>query len=392
MPWERAVARIVGNRCSQKLEGRAQMARVEPHVGLAGLVHPAGDRLGDDVARREIGQLVDPGHQPAALPVDQEGALATYGLGDQRLLALRVGSQPHHGRVELHELQVTEPGTGAERERHAVSRGDGRVRGLGEHLTEPAAGQDHGAAEHAADAVDLALAEDVEGHTGHATTGVGQEVDCQRVLDDLDLGRPLDRCDQRPLDLRARGVPTGVGDPVAEVAALTGERQDAVVLVEDGAPADELVHGVRPFVDQDPHGFAVTGPGPGDQRVVLVLRGGVTRAERGGDPALRPLRRAGVQHVLGDDQDPVDLAVETQGGSQAGDAGPDDDDVGAGRPAGLGRLEPRRDHQVMMSPRVSVGSSKVSAGSCPVAMTLLSSSTKTTCGTNALASAVSIWP
>ena len=72
---------------------------------------------------------------------------------------------------------------------------------------------------------------------------------------DLDLGRLLDRRDQRPLDLGAGGVAAGVRDPVAVVAALAGQRELAVgVVVEVGAERDQLADGVRPLGHQHPYG------------------------------------------------------------------------------------------------------------------------------------------
>ena len=124
-----------------------------------------------------------------ALEVDEEGALAADRLGDQRLLAAGVGAEVHHGRVELHELEVAQRRAGAQRERHAVAGGDRRVGGLGEDLAEPAAGQHDGPAADRADAVALALAHHVQGHAGDAAVRGEQQVDGERVLDDLDLGR-----------------------------------------------------------------------------------------------------------------------------------------------------------------------------------------------------------
>ena len=96
---------------------------------------------------------------------------------------------------------------------------------------------------------------------------------------DLDGRGPLDGGDEGALDLRAGGVAAGVGDAVAVVAALAGQRQLAVgVVVEDGAERDQLAHGVGPLGHQDPHGVHVAGTGPGDQGVVQVLLGGVARA------------------------------------------------------------------------------------------------------------------
>ena len=112
-------------------------------------------------------------------------------------------------------------------------------------------------------------------------------------------GAAADRGDERALDLRAGGVAAGVGDAVAVVAALAGQRQLAVGhVVEVGAEGDQLAHGLGALAYQRPDGVQVAGTGPGDQGVDLVLVGGVTRAERGGDAALGPLGRAGVEPSL----------------------------------------------------------------------------------------------
>ena len=147
-------------------ELRAEVAGVEPHVRLAGLEHPAGDRLGDHVARREVGELVLALHEAVALEVDEEGALAADRLGDEGLLALGVGAEIHHRRVELHVLQVAQRRPGAERDRHAVPGRDARVGRLGEDLAEAAAGEHDRSAVGRADAVALALAEHVQRHPG----------------------------------------------------------------------------------------------------------------------------------------------------------------------------------------------------------------------------------
>ena len=316
------------------------MTRVEPHVGVPGLDHPSGDRLRDDVAGGEVRQLVDALHEAATVPVDEERTLAPHRLGDQRLLAAGVRAEPHHGRVELHELQVTQYGAGSVGHRHPVAGRDRRVGGLGEHLTESAAGQDDGPAPDGADAVTLALAHHVEGDPGDATIVGEQQVDSEGVLDDLDLGRARHGGDQGPLDLGARGVAAGVGDPVAVVAALAGEAELAVrVQVEVRAERDQLPHRLGALGDQDPDRLGVARPRACDQGVLLVLRRGVTGSEGGRDPALGPLRRAGVEHVLGHHQHLADAAAQPERGGQASDAGADHHDVGRDRPAGVGRRE-----------------------------------------------------
>ena len=200
-----------------------------------------------------------------------------------------------------------------------------------------------------ADAVVLALAEHVQRQAGDAAVGGAEQVDGQRVLDDLDLRSPLDRGDEGPLDLGTGGVTAGVRDPVAEVAALAGQRQLAVgVVVELGAEGDQLADGVGPLGHQDAYGLDVAGSGAGHERVVLVLLGGVAGPEGGGDAALGPLRGARGEDVLGDDEE-VERGisgVDAQRGGEPGDAGPDHDDVGAGGPAGGRRAEAARDRPV----------------------------------------------
>jgi len=231
----------------------------------------SGDQ-GDPVRALAAASDVD----EAAFIVDVAKSLAADGLADERLLPVRVRAEPHDGRVELHELEVAQPGAGAQRHRHAVAGGHARVGGLAEHLAEPAGGEHDRAAVHGADAVVLALAEHVQGQAGDAAVRGTEEVDGQGVLDDLDLRRPLHRGDQGALDLRAGGVTAGVRDAVAVVAALAGQAEVAGgVVVEVRAELDELADRGRAVGDQDADGFLVARAGPGDQGVALVLVRGV---------------------------------------------------------------------------------------------------------------------
>ncbi len=205
----------------------------------------------------------------------------------------------------------------------------------------PAGGQHDRAAAHRTDAVALPFAHHVQRDAGDPVVIGEQQVHGERVLDDLDLRRTLDRSDQGALDLRAGRVATGVRDAVAVVPALAGQRELAVgVVVEDGAERDQLAYGFGALLDQDPDGLEVAPPGPGDEGVDLVLRGRVLGTERGRDAALGPLRRPGGQHVLGDDQDPVDLPGQAERSGEARDPRADHHDVGPGRPTRLWGGEP----------------------------------------------------
>ncbi len=196
-------------------------------------------------------------HEARAVGVHQVGALAAYRLRDQGLLALGVRAEEEDRGVELDELQVADLGARPEGEGHAVARGDGRVRRGREDLAHAAGGEDHGGGVDRPHAVVLALAHDVQGDTGRAAFGVGEEVQDEGVLDGADAAR-ADRLDQRAGDLRARGVAAGVGDAAAVVTALAGEGEAALGgLVEVRAGRDEAAYGVRALGDQG------GGPPPG---------------------------------------------------------------------------------------------------------------------------------
>ena len=222
----------------------AQVTGVEEDVVLARLLHPVDDGPGDHVARREVRERVTSLHEPHAVAVDQEGALAAHGLGDERLLAARPRTEPQHGGVELHELDVGHHRAGPQRRRHAVAGRDRRVGGRRVDLPEAAGGQHDRTGHGGADAVHLALADDVQRHAADAGLVVLQQVHDERVLDHLDAGVVLDavqRGDEGAGDLLAGGVPAGVGDPVPVVAALAGQLELALVVeVELGTEGDEL--------------------------------------------------------------------------------------------------------------------------------------------------------
>ena len=104
MPRERQ--RLEDGREALQPRVAAEHAAVEPHVRRALLAHPPHDRLGDDVAGREVGQRVLVRHEAPPGVVEQDRALAAHRLGHQRLLPLGQRAEPHHRRVELDELEV----------------------------------------------------------------------------------------------------------------------------------------------------------------------------------------------------------------------------------------------------------------------------------------------
>ncbi len=122
-----------------------------------------------DVALRcQLGHRVHVGHEPHAVGVEQQRALAADRLRDERQLALHAGAEPQHRRVELHELDVAEHRARPQRRGDAVAGRLRRVGGRAEHLADAARREHDRAAERGADAVALALADDVQGDAARA--------------------------------------------------------------------------------------------------------------------------------------------------------------------------------------------------------------------------------
>ena len=290
--------------------------------------------------------LVDALHEPHAVAVDEEPALAADRLADEGLLAVGGLAEPEDGGVELDELDVGHDGARAQRDGHPVAGRDGGVGRGGVELAEPAGREDDGPSVSGADPVDLALADDVDRHAAYPAVVGLEQVHDERVLDHLDARvglHAVQRLDQGPADLAAGGVAAGVGDPVTVVSALAGQQDLAGrVAVELRTQGDELTDPLRSLGDEGGDRLDVAEPDTGHEGVAQVLLGRVRGVHRRGDAALRPCGRTLVEDRLGDEQDRVDLLPEPQSGGQPGDARPDDDDVDVGRPARRWGVEPTR--------------------------------------------------
>ena len=98
--------------------------------------------------------------------VDQQTALAAYGLADQRQLTAGSGAEVEHRRVELDELDVAQPRTRPQRGSDPVAGGYRRVGGHGVDLADASGGQDDRPGVNRADPAAGALAEHVQGDPG----------------------------------------------------------------------------------------------------------------------------------------------------------------------------------------------------------------------------------
>jgi hypothetical protein len=163
--------------------------------------------------------------------------------------------------MELHELEVSNLCPGAQRERHPIAGGHRRVRGRGINLAEPTGCQHDGTAECGTYAVSLTFTDDVQGDPTSPPGRVGEQVQDECVLDDLDVTCRVHGGNQGPLNLKACRIATGVRDAIAMVAALTGERQYTGILsVETRADGNQLTNARRSLRYQLPHCSLVTKP------------------------------------------------------------------------------------------------------------------------------------
>ena len=287
-----------------------------------GAVPDRGDRPGHDVAGGQLGPGVELRHEPPAVGVDQNRALAAESLGEQP------GRPPRDvqaGGVELDELDVAHRGAGVPGQGDAVARGPVGAGSPAIDPRRPARGQHH--------PIRLDLERARGPHPDHPVS-VGQEA--LGALGDRGHARGEPHRSEQGLEhAPAGGVAARVQDAARAVPAL---KRGGAAGVEDHPSGSEL--GDRPgrLRGQDPDRFGVAQAGPRLDGVAGVGRRVVAFGHRGRDPALGPRRGASCLGIGGDDGDLAPLGG-VEGAPQAGRPGPDDD-----RPHGSVRAfrRPRR--------------------------------------------------
>lgn len=240
-------------------------------------------------------------HEADAVAVDEMRALAAYGLGDQRLLALGVRAEEQDGRVELDELQVGDLRPGPQRERHPVAGGDGGLVVAEKTWPMPP------------------VARTTEGaRTAPTPSCWPSPMTCSEtpaVRPSASVSRSRTRAFSMVCRAASRTAPTRareISAPVASPPAWAMRRRwwppsrvsamSPLSVVSKCAPVSiSRAYGVGALGDQGAHGLLVAEARTRDEGVVEVLLGGVALAERGGDAALGPAGRAVVEAGLGDD-------------------------------------------------------------------------------------------
>ena len=180
-------------------------------------------------------------------------------------------------------------GAGAQRERDAVAgrhrAGWSSARRPGRARRSPARRRAPG---HGADAVLAALAHDVQREPAAAPSAVEQQVERERVLDDLDARvapapRRRGRARPRRRSRRRRRARSGCGGGRPRGSATS---EPSASWSNAGAARDQPADGAGPLGDQDAHRVGVAQADAGDERVVRgAARGCRPRRAR---PRCRP--------------------------------------------------------------------------------------------------------
>lgn len=295
--------------------GSSQARRIQSHGSAL------GRRLTSDRPRHHVpwgefavGMAVE--REAAPVVVDQGGALAPHGLGDEER-----GTGRQDRRMELHELEVGDRRARAQCHGDAVTGGAVRVRRVGVEVTGAAGREDHGfGRELGRRAVDQQP--DAAGRSRRQ-----EEVGEQRALDDGDGGLPHGG-DERGRDRGSGGVAAGVHDTGVLVRRLTPQLQRTVRRpVEGDAAGDELGDPLGTLGDEHAHGRGIGESRAGVHRVGRVLRRRVAGAVDPRHTALRESGAAVAEHALGRERHPVTGFVRTEGRGEPRDARADDDDV-----------------------------------------------------------------
>ena len=284
----------------------------------AGPLGLADDAARDPVARRHVAGRIVPGHERLPLRVDEARAFASQRFGQQEP---RLPRQHQRRRMELDELEISDPGAAAIRHRDAVS---GRHRRVGRVPIDVS-----GAAGRQQDRLR-------PGHTDRPVLGQIPDPGAAPVLDHQvdDLGvrvRPDPGHGRHPLVEHAADLAAGriarVQHPPHAVRPLDRQRRLTIgAAVESRPPVHQLPDEPWPIFDERPHRPLVAEAIAGRQGVRSVELGRVSRAHRGGNAALRVSGVAFAGLCFGEDEHVPDW-TELGDRPQACDATSDDEIV-----------------------------------------------------------------
>ena len=120
--------------------GGGEMTQVEILVLSALGQHLAENGAGNDIARSKFGQGMIFRHETLSRVVAQISPFAAHSLRDQ----VRTTTGRQYGRVELHEFEIGQGGSGVPRQGQAIGGRSRRIRSVQPEATRASIGQDRG--------------------------------------------------------------------------------------------------------------------------------------------------------------------------------------------------------------------------------------------------------
>ena len=284
---------------------------------LAGAVVLARDRARHQVARSQFSRRLVASHEPFTGVVQQERPLATHGLRQQEPGRTW---RTERRRVELNELEVSDPGAAVPRQGDTITGGDRRVGGLPEDLPGATGGNQHGGSFHRVGAAFIFV------RGTHALAVPNQQAGHPRVALHADARLHGHLVPQRAANFTAGRVGR-VHHAAEAMRALAAERELAGwFAIEARATGHQLARVAHAVFDQHANRRLQAQPITGRHGVGRMQVWRVARAQRRGDAALRVAGVALGGIGLGENED-VTGQRQIGGRAQSRDAAANDQEI-----------------------------------------------------------------
>ena len=250
-------------------------ADVEKHAIVPGPFHLGIDRARDDIARSETAARIVFFHELASALVDQHGAFAADGFGNEKTFGLGMEKARGMKLDELHVLYfrsrapgkrdpITGGRIGIARVKIDLAAASGGKNGIMSFYRVNLPGR---SVEHiCSDTAVFAFNADPPGH---------YQIDDDLIFSEFDFRMTLDRTDHRRFAFLAGDVSSMKNAPRA-VPAFAGEIPYALAgLVEFHSAIDQIVNTLRGVLADAMHDRTLTEPGARDHRITGVFIEGV---------------------------------------------------------------------------------------------------------------------
>lgn len=259
-----------------------QMPAIQVDIFISTDLHFIVDRSGHDIPGGQGQAFVVSLHEFLPVAGTKDAPVAPHGLRDEKG-GIFSDRTVEAGGVKLDELHIPDAALGPVDHGDAVASGDDRVGGLAVDLSGTTGSQDGGPGQEGLDATCLLIqcigpvTGDARGDPGDvvAQMVLGDQINGEVMFEDGDVGVATGLFQQGALDLPS-GEVLVVEDAILGVASLPAQVIPLLsVLIEPGAPFDDLAHPVGAFIHHGLDGIDVAQAVTGIQGVGNVLVEGI---------------------------------------------------------------------------------------------------------------------